>query len=408
MKEKDLFKEKCDRIKSILNERDTRLIFASEAISLGRGGISAVSKKSGLSRSTLTLGIHELASETYLNFVKEGSIRKPGGGRKKETEKNKDLESIIDEIVCPHTVGDPMNPLLWSSKSLRNIAQAAKEKGCLISHQSVGEILRSKGYSLQGNRKTDEGSEHIDRDAQFNCINDIAKDFLAAGDPVISVDCKKKELIGNFKNEGKEWLPTGEPTEVKVYDFIDKELGKAIPYGVYDIANNEGWVSVGISHDTASFAVSTIRNWWHEMGEEKFSKSKRLFITADGGGSNSSRSRLWKTELQALADEIGKEITVSHFPPGTSKWNKIEHRLFSHITMNWRARPLTSIQIVVDLIASTKTTKGLIVNAKLDSAVYEKGIKISNEMLEKINIRRNEFHGEWNYTIKPINERFIS
>jgi transposase len=397
----DLLKEKYERIKSILNERDTRLILASEAISLGRGGISTVSKKAGVSRSTLTIGINELESKKNMKVYNDVPIRKPGGGRKKETEKNKNLEPIIDEILCPHTVGDPMSPLLWSSKSLRHIAEAAKEKGCQISHQSVGEILKSKGYSLQGNRKTDEGSNHIDRNAQFNYINDTAKDFLSVDDPVISVDCKKKELIGNFKNSGEEWLPTGKPIQVKVYDFIDKELGKAIPYGVYDIANNEGWVSVGISHDTASFAVSTIRKWWYEMGEEKFSKSKRLFITADGGGSNSSRSRLWKIELQVLANEIGKEITVSHFPPGTSKWNKIEHRLFSHITMNWRARPLTNIQLVVDLIASTKTSKGLKVRSKLDKVVYEKGIKISDEKLGEINIYKSDFHGEWNYTIKP-------
>lgn len=401
MKKPDLLEEKYERIKSILNERDTRLILASEAMSLGRGGISAVSKKSGLSRSTLSIGINELGSKKTVRVFRGGSVRKPGGGRKKETEKNKNLESIIEEIVNPHTVGDPMSPLLWSSKSLRHIAEATKEKGCQISHQSVGEILKRKGYSLQGNRKTDEGGNHIDRDAQFNYINDLAKEFLATGDPVISVDCKKKELIGNFKNAGEEWLPTKKPTTVKVYDFIDKDLGKAIPYGVYDIANNEGWVSVGISHDTASFAVSTIRTWWYEMGKEKFNKSKRILITADGGGSNSSRSRLWKIELQVLADEIGKEISVSHFPPGTSKWNKIEHRLFSHITMNWRARPLTNIQLVVDLIASTKTAKGLKVKSKLDNVVYEKGIKISDANLGEINIKKSEFHGEWNYTIKP-------
>jgi len=401
MENQDLLKEKYRMFKTILNERDTRLILALEAISLGRGGISSVSRNSGLSRSTLTIGINELGSKENLKVVKDIPIRMSGGGRKKETEKNENLEYVIDEIVCPHTEGYPMSPLLWSSKSLRHIAEAAKERGCPISHQSVGEILKAKGYSLQGNRKTDEGSNHIDRDAQFNYINNIAKDFLATEDPVISVDCKKKELIGNFKNTGEEWAPIKKPTTVKVYDFIDKELGKAIPYGVYDIANNEGWVSVGISHDTASFAVSTIRNWWYEMGEEKFSKSKRIFITADGGGSNSSRSRLWKIELQVLADEIGKEITVSHFPPGTSKWNKIEHRLFSHITMNWRARPLTSIQLVVDLIASTKTTKGLKVKSKLDKSMYEKGIKISDEKLGRINIKKSDFHGEWNYTIMP-------
>ena len=408
MENQDLLKEKYRMFKTILNERDTRLILALEAISLGRGGISSVSRNSGLSRSTLTIGINELGSKENLKVVKDIPIRMSGGGRKKETEKNENLEYVIDEIVCPHTEGYPMSPLLWSSKSLRHIAEAAKERGCPISHQSVGEILKAKGYSLQGNRKTDEGSNHIDRDAQFNYINNIAKNFLATEDPVISVDCKKKELIGNFKNTGEEWAPIKKPTTVKVYDFIDKELGKAIPYGVYDIANNEGWVSVGISHDTASFAVSTIRNWWYEMGEEKFSKSKRIFITADGGGSNSSRSRLWKIELQVLADEIGKEITVSHFPPGTSKWNKIEHRLFSHITMNWRARPLTSIQLVVDLIASTKTTKGLKVKSKLDKSMYEKGIKISDEKLGRINIKKSDFHGEWNYTIMPKIVQVIS
>ena len=402
MKNQDLLKEKYRMFKTILNERDTRLILASEAISLGRGGISAVSRNSGLSRSTLTIGINELGSNENLKVVKDVPIRKEGGGRKKETEKNTNLEPIIDEIVCPHTIGDPMSPLLWSSKSLRHIAEAAKERGCPISHQSVGEILKAKGYSLQGNRKTDEGSNHIDRDAQFNYINNIAKDFLATDDPVISFDCKKKELIGNFKNIGEEWTPIKKPTTVKVYDFIDKELGKAIPYGVYDIANNEGWVSVGISHDTASFAVSTIRNWWYEMGVEKFSKSKRIFITADGGGSNSSRSRLWKIELQVLADEIGKEITVSHFPPGTSKWNKIEHRLFSHISMNWRGKPLTSLEIIVNLIGGTKAREGLSVKAKTDKEIYVKGLKISDEEFEKINIERNLFHGEWNYIIHPI------
>ena len=408
MENSDLLKEKCERIKSILNERDVRLILASEAISLGRGGISTISKMARVSRSTLTNGVNELAGLTKEQVATDTPIRRAGGGRKKETEKNKKLGPIIDEIVCPHTVGDPMSPLLWSSKSLRHIAEAAREKGCPVSHQTIAEILRSKGYSLQGNRKTDEGGTHIDRDAQFNYINNLAKDFLETAAPVISVDCKKKELVGNFKNKGEEWHPKGKPTTVKVYDFQDKELGKAIPYGVYDIANNEGWVSVGISHDTAGFAVATIRNWWYEMGKEKFSKAKGVLITADGGGSNSSRSRLWKIELQVLADEIGKEITVSHFPPGTSKWNKIEHRLFSHITMNWRAKPLTDIQLVVDLIAATKTTKGLKVKSKLDSSVYEKGLKISDEKLGKVNIKKSEFHGEWNYTIMPSNAQFVS
>jgi len=403
-----LIQMKYEKILPFLNEKQTRIVLAADAESMGRGGLSKVSKLSGISRVTLNIGIKELALTCTKDIIITERIRKEGGGRKKETEKNKDLEKVIEEIVSPHTMGDPMKPLLWTSKSLRNIAEAAKNKGYNISHKLAGVILKNSGYSLQGNRKTDEGSTHIDRDAQFNFINDIAKEFLSNYDPVISVDCKKKELIGNFKNEGTEWLPAGKATSVKVYDFIDKDLGKAIPYGVYDIGNNEGWVSVGISHDTASFAVATIRNWWYEMGEEKFNKSKRILITADGGGSNSSRSRLWKTELQVLANEIGIEISVCHFPPGTSKWNKIEHRLFSYITMNWRARPLTNIQLVVDLISSTKTSKGLKVKSKLDSTEYKKGIKISDEDLNKINLLKDDFHGEWNYTIKPSYVNIIS
>ena len=401
MQTDDLNQQKYKKILPYLNEKQTRIILAAEAESMGRGGLSKVSKLTGISRITLNMGIKELALSATVDTLKNERIRKSGGGRKKATEKNKNLAKILEKIVSPHTMGDPMKPLLWTNKSLRNISDELKNLGYNISHKLVGVILKESGYSLQGNRKTDEGSSHIDRDAQFNYINEIATDFLSSDDPVISVDCKKKELVGNFKNDGKEWLPTGNPTTVKVYDFIDKDLGKAIPYGVYDIGNNEGWVSVGISHDTASFAVSTIRSWWYEMGEEKFSKSNRIFITADGGGSNSSRSRLWKIELQVLADEICKEITVSHFPPGTSKWNKIEHRLFSHITMNWRARPLTNIQLVVDLIASTKTSKGLKVKSKLDLSVYEKGIKISDNELNEINLQRDDFHGEWNYKIIP-------
>jgi len=401
MQTDDLNQQKYKKILPYLNEKQTRIVLAAEAESMGRGGLSKVSKLTGISRITLNMGIKELALSATVDTLKNERIRKSGGGRKKATEKNKNLAKILEKIVSPHTMGDPMKPLLWTNKSLRNISDELKNLGYNISHKLVGVILKELGYSLQGNRKTDEGSSHIDRDAQFNYINEIATDFLSSDDPVISVDCKKKELVGNFKNDGKEWLPTGNPTTVKVYDFIDKDLGKAIPYGVYDIGNNEGWVSVGISHDTASFAVSTIRSWWYEMGEEKFSKSNRIFITADGGGSNSSRSRLWKIELQVLADEICKEITVSHFPPGTSKWNKIEHRLFSHITMNWRARPLTNIQLVVDLIASTKTSKGLKVKSKLDLSVYEKGIKISDSELNEINLQRDDFHGEWNYKIIP-------
>ena len=377
------------------------MVLAADAVSMGRGGLSLVSTITGVSRVTLNAGVKELETSQAVNRLEKKRIRKPGGGRKKETEKDKNLEKAIEEIVSPHTMGDPMRPLLWTSKSLRNIEEELKKKNHHASHKMVGEILRNAGYSLQGNRKTDEGSSHADRDEQFKFINNLAQAFLDSNCPVISVDCKKKELIGNFKNAGKEWTEKGNPIKVKVYDFVDKDLGKASPYGVYDIANNEGWVSVGISYDTASFAVASIRSWWHEMGKEQFPQSKQLLITADGGGSNSSRSRLWKMELQLLADETEMEISVCHFPPGTSKWNKIEHRLFSHITMNWRTKPLTSLQLVLDLIAATKTTKGLKVRAKLDPKIYVKGVKVSDDELKKVQITRNEFHGEWNYTIKP-------
>jgi hypothetical protein len=294
-----------------------------------------------------------------------------------------------------------MKPLLWTSKSLRHIADEVIQKGHKVSYRVVGEILKGANYSLQGNRKTDEGGEHPDRDLQFEYINRLAGHYLNNGDAVISVDCKKKELIGNYKNAGREWHKKGEPTEVKVYDFIDKKAGKAAPYGVYDIGHNEGWVSVGISSDTASFAVSAIRSWWNAMGKEQFTTSRKIMITADSGGSNSSRSRLWKKELQLFADDTGMEIAVSHFPPGTSKWNKIEHRLFAYISQNWREKPLTSIQLIVDLIASTTTKTGLKVRAEKDEKQYQKGVKVTNKEMQSLNIDKNAFHGEWNYTIKP-------
>lgn len=401
MQSQQSLKEKYARLLPFLNERESRLVLAADAVSMGRGGLSLVSSITGVSRVTLNAGVKELETLAGVDRLEKKRIRKPGGGRKKETEKDKNLEKAIEELVSPHTMGDPMGPLLWTSKSLRNIADELKNKNHHASHRLVGNILRALGYSLQGNRKTDEGSNHADRDAQFQFINALAQTFLESNCPVISVDCKKKELIGNFKNGGKEWTEKGKPTKVNVYDFVDKTLGKASPYGVYDIANNEGWVSVGISRDTASFAVASIRSWWEEMGKAQFTKSKQILITADGGGSNSSRSRLWKMELQLLADETGMDISVCHFPPGTSKWNKIEHRLFSHISMNWRTKPLTSLQLILDLIAATKTTKGLKVKAKLDPKIYEKGIKVSDEELQKIKIIRNGFHGEWNYTISP-------
>ena len=395
-----LLKEKYASINKLLNEKDRRLVLAAEARSLGRGGLVKVSRLSGMSRVTLNAGLKEL-DKNLLNTPVKSKSRKTGGGRKKETIKNTSLEKEIEGIVSPYTMGNPMNPLQWTSKSLRNIAEALQEKGYTISHKLVGVILKNIGYSLQGNRKTDEGGNNVDRDAQFEFINSLASKFLSLNHPVISVDCKKKEVLGNLKNNGKDWMPKGKPTQVKVYDFIDKELGKAVPYGVYDVATNEGWVSVGINYDTAAFAVASIRSWWNEMGKEKY-KAEKLYITADGGGSNSSRSRLWKRELQLFANESGLEITVSHYPPGTSKWNKIEHKLFSYISMNWKSKPLLTVQLVIDLISSTTTKKGLKVKAKLDSTVYEKGIKISDKEFEKISIIKDEFHGEWNYIIKPI------
>lgn len=401
-----LLQEKLTTFNNLLNEKDRRLVLAAEAKSLGRGGLSKVSKLSGISRVTLNAGMKELEENLIYTPVKSKN-RKEGGGRKKEIQKNVSLQKTIEEIVSPYTMGDPIKPLLWTSKSLRKIAEILKEQKIKISHKLVGEILKNIGYSLQSNRRTDEGSTHIDRDAQFEFINKIAADFLASNNPVISVDCKKKEVLGNLKNAGRDWAPKGKPTEVKVYDFIDKDLGKAIPYGIYDIKNNEGWVSVGINHDTASFAVASIRSWWNEMGKEKY-KSDKLYITADGGGSNSSRSRLWKVELQAFANESGMEITVSHYPPGTSKWNKIEHRLFSYISLNWKSKPLINVQFVIDLISSTTTIKGLKVKAKLDDTIYEKGIKIKDEEFERLSIIRDEFHGEWNYIIRPNNVKNVN
>lgn len=402
MQTDELLKEKYERLLPFLGEKETRLVVSADAQSFGRGGISKVHKLSGVSRVTISAGIKELAAKEARGGFKTRS-RKVGGGRKKASEKDAFVVQIIEAIVNPYTMGDPQKPLQWTSKSLRKIAALAQAEGCQVSHQLVGCILQELGYSLQSNRKTEEGGKHVDRDAQFEYINQIAMVFLAAKSPVISVDCKKKEVLGNLKNAGQEWLPTKEPTKVKVYDFIDPEVGKAIPYGVSDVGNNEGWVSVGIDHDTAAFAVATIRSWWSEMGRKQF-KTNQLFITADGGGSNSSRSRLWKKELQLFANETGLEITVSHYPPGTSKWNKIEHRLFSYISMNWKAKPLINVQFVVDLIAATTTEKGLKVRSKLDSNKYAIGQKVTNEELANINITKADFHGEWNYIIKPSNE----
>ena len=393
------------KFKSILphlNEQSARLYLGSEAKILGRGGKQRVARLAGVSRVRIDKGISELTDAPIVN--KDSStqkIRKAGGGRKKHKESQVGLMEILESILNPHTRGDPMKVLLWSSKSLRNIENTLKEKGYSVSYVTVGELLKSLGYSLQANKKTDEGSSVPDRNEQFEFINQTALSFMGDNAPVISVDCKKKELIGNFKNAGREWFVKGNAPEVNVYDFIDKDLGKAVPYGIYDIAKNEGWVSVGISKDTAEFAVNSIRTWWQQMGKEQYPIANKLLVTADGGGSNSSRSRLWKKELQTLATETGLEIHVCHFPPGTSKWNKIEHRMFSHITKNWRAKPLESLAVIVDLIANTTTTKGLTIKAKADEAQYEKGIKVDDETLKKIKIISKEFRGDWNYQISP-------
>ena len=398
----DELQEKFRLLLPHLNEQAARLYLGSEAQILGRGGKQRVAKLAGVSRVRIDKGIAEL---TAGKAVKEDSpsqkIRKAGGGRKLHKESQAGLIEALESLVNPHTRGDPMKVLLWSSKSLRNIEKLLKEKGYLVSYVTVGELLKSLGYSLQANKKTDEGGNDPDRNEQFEFINQTALSFMADNAPVISVDCKKKELIGNFKNAGTDWFLQGKTPEVKVYDFIDKELRKAVPYEVYDIAKNEGWVSVGISKDTAEFAVNSIRNWWQQMGKEQYPLANKLLVTADGGGSNSSRSRLWKKELQTLSTELGLEVHVCHFPPGTSKWNKIEHRMFSYITKNWRAKPLESLEVIVNLIANTTTQKGLTIKAKADKNQYEKGLKVDDEELKKINLTNKEFRGDWNYKISP-------
>ena len=385
-----------------LDEKSARLFLASEAKSMGRGAKVKVAKLAGVSRARINKGIEELESSAKPHSSEKGKkIRTPGGGRKSQKESQPEMVKALELIVNPHTLGDPMNPLLWTSKSLRKIQAELKKQNFNVGHVTIGEILKSKDYSLQGNKKTHEGGDVADRNEQFEYINQAALSFIKEGAPVISVDCKKKELIGNYKNSGTEWHKKGEAPNVKVYDFIDKDLGKAVPYGVYDMANNLGWVSVGISKDTAEFAVNSIRTWWQQMGKELYGQANKLLITADGGGSNSSRSRLWKKELQLFASETGLEIKVCHFPPGTSKWNKIEHRLFSFISKNWRGKPLESLEVIVNLIANTTTEKGLKVKALADEKEYEKGLKVTDEELKKIKLKLDTFRGNWNYTIYP-------
>jgi len=400
METDEIIKKRIEAVLPHLNEAQSRIFLGAEAQSIGWGGKSKIAELASVTRRTVAKGADELLIKD--KALNKNRIRKEGGGRKKLTVNQPEIIQAIEDIVSPHTMGDPMNPLLWSSKSSRKISsELLLIKGLKICHESVRQCLINLGYSLQSNKKTKEGGDSPDRDAQFLHINETAKEFAKSKDPVISVDCKKKELIGEYKNNGQEWSLVKNPTEVNVYDFIDKTNGKASPYGVYDIQNNRGWVSVGVSSDTAVFAVSTIRDWWEQEGIRLYPCSNRLYINADGGGSNGSRNHLWKFELQRFSNESGLSIHVSHFPPGTSKWNKIEHRLFAYISKNWRAKPLTSLLVIISLIGATTTTKGLKVTAKLDEKTYLTGLKVTEEEKEKLNIVRNNFHGEWNYIISP-------
>jgi len=379
-----------------LDERGRRVVAAAEAAAAGYGGIAAVSAATGIAASTIGRGLRELSAPHD-----PGRVRRPGGGRKPTVAKDATLLSDLAALVEPTSRGDPQSPLRWTCKSVRRLAQELQAQGHVVGRTLVSELLDGMGYSLQGNRKAREGDGHPDRDAQFQHINAAVSAALAAHQPVISVDTKKKELVGDFKNGGREYRPAGDPEKVRVHDFLIKELGRAVPYGVYDLAANAGWVNLGIDHDTAAFAVHSIRRWWQEIGQARYPDAKRLLITADGGGSNGSRVRLWKRELQMLANEIGITIDVHHLPPGTSKWNKIEHRLFSYISQNWRARPLVSYRVIVDLISATTTRTGLTVRCELDQNLYPKGIAVSDAEMAALNITRHDFHGEWNYTIAP-------
>jgi len=378
-----------------LDERRKRLLAGAQAQALGRGGIAAVARASGMSRSTVQSGVREVDE----GAEPSGRVRRPGAGRPRLIDKDPDLLLELDDLVSPEARGDPMSPLLWTAKSTYQLADALAGKGFTVSPNTVGDLLANMGYSLQDTSKQKEGRQHVDRDAQFAYINSTAGSFLAAGEPVISVDTKKKELVGEYSNAGKEYQPKAEPVRTLVHDFIDPDMGKAIPYGVYDMGANEGWVSVGEDADTASFAVATIKRWWEQMGRPRYPEATKLLVCADSGGSNGYRLRAWKVELAKLAKETGLEITVCHFPPGTSKWNKIEHRMFSFITMNWRGRPLVSYRTVVQLIAGTTTKKGLKIQADRDEGYYPLGVKISNKELAAVPLTHHEFHGEWNYTV---------
>lgn len=388
--------QKYEAIFPLLNERQRRVIAAADALVLGRGGVSQVARASGLSRTTIHRGLAELG----VNDPTDPRIRQTGGGRKSVIDHNPDILSALEALVEPDTRGDPMSPLRWTCKSTRQLAAALEAQGYSISPPTVARLLHGLGYNLQANTKTLEGTSHPDRDQQFRYINAYVKRYLKNQRPVISVDTKKKELVGSYKNAGQTWRHKGDPQPVNVHDFPDKELGKAVPYGVYDIGQNLGWVNVGCDHDTANFAIKSIRRWWVHMGKPLYPRVRTLLICADSGGSNGYRVRLWKRELQKLADTIGLDSTVCHLPPGTSKWNKIEHRLFSHISMNWRAQPLISHEVIVDLIGSTTTQSGLRVEAQLDTNVYPLKIQVSDEEMAALRITPHDFHGEWNYTVK--------
>ncbi|MHB1787738.1 MAG: ISAzo13 family transposase [Acidimicrobiales bacterium] len=395
-------KQRFEAMAPFLDERQRRLFAAAEAVAYGSGGQTRVARLLHMSTATVARGMEELQDPQAPQVER---VRKPGGGRRRTVETDLTLRSDLERLVDPATRGEPDSPLRWTAKSAYKLAAELNQMGHSTSEHLVRDLLHEMGYSLQSNRKTLEGgetrAERADRDAQFEHINECVREFQAQGQPVISVDTKKKELVGQYKNPGQEWQPKGQPEQVKVHDFIDPDLGKVAPYGVYDLSQNNAWVSVGTDHDTAAFAVASIRTWWQTMGYHVYEKATRLLITADGGGSNGARNRLWKVELQSLADETGLEIIVCHFPPGTSKWNKIEHRLFSYITQNWRGRPLVSHEVVVNLIANTTTSTGLKVNAGLDTREYPTGIKVSDEELAAVNLSRDASHGEWNYTIRP-------
>lgn len=386
-------------LKPLLDEKSRRCIAAAEAMAIGFGGITKVFKATGVSRRAITVGCKELKDRSY---IQSKNIRKKGAGRKRSIDKQPLLLAELEKLIEPYTRGDPESPLRWTCKSVRNLANELKDKGFQTSHNLVAGILKQAGYSLQANQKSLEGTSHPDRNQQFEHINSKVKQFQKDGDPVISVDTKKKELVGQFKNNGKELRPQKCPEKVNVHDFENKDLGKVAPYGIYDLSRNAGFVNIGTDADTSSFAVESIRRWWLTMGKEAYPNAKKLFITADSGGSNGYRRKLWKTELQKFSNEFSLSTSVSHLPPGTSKWNKIEHRLFSFISQNWRGKPLVSHEVIINLISATKTKKGLVVRCKLDKNKYPKGIKVTEEELSKINILKDDFHGEWNYTIAPV------